>query len=84
MGDVVMAASKPHLIISGDAHTAIEDDRVLSFSQWVQLNGFSPRTGRRVLASGNGPIVTQLSPKRIGVTVANNRAWQAARARVRT
>jgi hypothetical protein len=31
--------------------------------------------------SGNGPRVTQLSPQRIGISVANNAAWQASRAR---
>jgi hypothetical protein len=58
-----------------------DDNRVLSFRQWCILNGISTRTGRRLLASGNGPIVTQLSEKRIGVTVGNNRRWQEARAR---
>jgi hypothetical protein len=57
------------------------DEQVLSFRQWCVLNGFSERTGRRVLASGNGPVVIQLSEKRIGITVGNNRAWQQARAR---
>ena len=58
-----------------------DDDAVLTFAEWCSLNGFSQRTGRRVLSSGNGPIVTQLSPKRIGVTRGNNRRWQASRAR---
>jgi hypothetical protein len=54
---------------------------VLSFLDWCRLNGISPATGRRILKSGKGPIITQLSPRRIGVTVANNAAWQASRAR---
>jgi predicted DNA-binding transcriptional regulator AlpA len=57
------------------------DNRVLSFPQWCQLNGFSPATGRRLIKGGQGPIITQLSPRRIGVTVANNAAWQVARTR---
>jgi hypothetical protein len=60
---------------------AIEDDRVLSFRQWCEVNGLTPRTGRRVIASGNGPVITQISPRRIGITVANNRRWQASRER---
>jgi hypothetical protein len=60
---------------------AIEDDKVLTFRQWCEINGLAERTGRRVLASGTGPTVTQVSAKRIGVTVRNNRAWQAARER---
>jgi hypothetical protein len=61
--------------------TAIEDDKVLSFRQWCEINGLAERTGRRVLASGNGPVVTQVSAKRMGVTVRNNRVWQASRER---
>jgi hypothetical protein len=67
----------PFLLRQGELH----DEQVLSFHQWCALNGFSPRTGRRILASGDGPIVTQLSEKRIGITVGNNRRWQEARAR---
>jgi hypothetical protein len=58
------------------------DEQVLTFFEWCQLNRFSERTGRRILASGDGPVVTQLGPKRIGVTVANNRRWQQTRARL--
>jgi hypothetical protein len=60
---------------------AIEDDKVLSFRQWCEINGLTERTGRRVLASENRPIVTQVSARRIGITVRNNRIWQAARER---
>jgi hypothetical protein len=61
---------------------AIPDDhRVLSFRQWCELNGFSPATGRRVIAAGIGPVVTQLSPRRIGITIGFNRAWQQSRVR---
>ena len=65
-----------------DAPLSVQhDSQVLTFFEWCQLNRFSERTGRRVLNSGSGPVVTQLSPKRIGITVANNRAWQASRER---
>ena len=60
---------------------AAADDRCLTFREWCQLNGIGERTGRRILASGNGPVVTQLTDKRIGITVRANREWQAARAR---
>ena len=62
-------------------HHLINDDQVLDFKTWCALNAFSERTGRRVLKSAAGPIVTMMSAKRIGITVANNRAWQASRAR---
>jgi hypothetical protein len=64
----------------GDRAT-LDDYRVLSFRQWCELNGLSPATGRRILAGANGPVVTQLSERRIGVTIAANRHWQESRAR---
>jgi hypothetical protein len=61
--------------------SAIEDDQTLTFRQWCVVNGVSERTGRRILASGAGPVLTDLGARLIRITVANNRAWQASRAR---
>jgi len=60
---------------------SLDDDKVLTFAEWCALNGIGKRTGRRIIRSGNGPVVTQLSERRIGITVGNNRRWQEARAR---
>jgi hypothetical protein len=57
----------------------VNDAQVLTFAEWCQLNRVGERTGRRILKSGNGPIVTKLSDKRIGITVGNNRLWQESR-----
>jgi hypothetical protein len=51
-------------------------DRVRTFPEWCQLNSISHDTGRRILASGRGPPVLQLSPNRIGIRDSDNRAWQ--------
>jgi hypothetical protein len=59
----------------------LDDDRVLTFNEWCEVNSIGKRTGRRILASGKGPVVTQLTARRIGITVGNNRCWQQARAR---
>jgi|SRR5262249_18355420 len=59
----------------------LNDAQVLTFFEWCQLNRISVRTGRRILDSGRGPTVVQLSSKRIGVTVGANRLWQASRER---
>jgi hypothetical protein len=59
----------------------LNDNQVLRFSEWCSLNDISPRTGRRIFARGDGPAATQLSPKRVGITVAANRAWQLSRVR---
>ena len=55
------------------------DSRVITFVQWCQLNGFSIGTGKRIRQSGNGPKFIQLSAKRVGVRLGDNRAWQQAR-----
>lgn len=56
-------------------------NQILTFPEWCQLNRISLRTGRRIVQRGDGPIVTQLSSKRIGISIANNAAWQASKAR---
>jgi len=60
---------------------SLDDDKVLTFAEWCKLNRIGQRTGRRIIKSADGPIVTQLSARRIGITVGNNRQWQASRAR---
>jgi hypothetical protein len=59
----------------------LNDAQVLTFLEWCALNRISARTGRRILNSGRGPTVVQLSTKRIGVTVGANRLWQQSRER---
>ena len=66
----------------GDDAIRPDDNRVLTLAQWCALNGISLATGRRLINVGTGPVITQLSPRRIGVTVRDNRPWQASRARV--
>ncbi|THD53483.1 MAG: transcriptional regulator [Bradyrhizobium sp.] len=57
----------------------MDDDRVLSFIEWCELNGFSRSTGQRIIGAGKGPRFIQLSEKRKGVTVGENRRWQESR-----
>jgi hypothetical protein len=65
----------------GPSLAPLLDDRCLTFNEWCALNGIGQRTGRRILKSGNGPAVVQLSDRRIGVTVRANREWQESRER---
>jgi hypothetical protein len=58
-----------------------DDRRVMSFAEWCDLNDISVWTGRRLIKAGLGPKILQLSPRRIGVRVADNRAWQQSRER---
>ena len=59
----------------------VDDDRVMLFARWCEVNGFSKATGRRLRNTGQGPGFVQLSPRRIGVTVRANREWQKSRER---
>jgi predicted DNA-binding transcriptional regulator AlpA len=70
---------RPEVTGRATLQASIDDDRVLSFIQWCELNGFSRSTGQRMIAAGKGPQFIQLSEKRIGVTVGENRRWQASR-----
>jgi hypothetical protein len=45
-----------------------------------ELNTISVSTGCLIKA-GKGPVLMQLGDRRKGVTIANNRKWQASRER---
>jgi len=57
------------------------DAQVLRLREWAELAGVSMRTARRILASGTGPRIVQLSSKRVGISVAAHKQWLAARER---
>jgi hypothetical protein len=59
----------------------LDDMRVLTFAQWCEVNHISESTGDRILKSGKGPKVVQLSTRRRGIRVIDNRKWQEANAR---
>src|SRR5262245_43801047 len=58
---------------------ALDDDRVMTFSEWCRLNGFSEATGRRLRRAGKAAAFVQLSDRRVGCTVRSNREWQESR-----
>ena len=60
---------------------AVDDQRVMTIPQWCEVCGFSVWTGKRLLKAGKGPPITQISDRRIGITVGNNARWQASRVR---
>jgi hypothetical protein len=59
---------------------ALDDDRIMSFQTWCEVNDFSESTGHRLRKAGRGPKFVQTSDRRIGVSIGENRRWQAARA----
>jgi hypothetical protein len=56
------------------------DDRVLTLSEFAKIAGISVVTLRRRIAAHDGPIITKLSERRIGVRVRHGRAWLDAHA----
>lgn len=56
-----------------------DDDRVMSFAKWCEVNGFSRTTGWRICKNGEGPQFIRLSAGRIGVTRRENRRWRESR-----
>lgn len=56
-----------------------DDDVVDPFKRWCAERGFSEATGRRLVASGDGPPIVRLSARRIGVRRKDSRAWLEAR-----
>jgi hypothetical protein len=59
--------------------TTDDNNRVMPFHIWCEMAGVSPATGRRILSSGQGPAVVQLSPRRIGITKGAHAAWLESR-----
>lgn len=50
-------------------------DRVTPFNEWCRRCGISEATGRRLIASGEGPIVTWLSARRMGIRERHYLEW---------
>jgi len=76
-----LGPSKPERGRETELSRALDDQRVMTFPQWCEVNGFSIWTGKRLVAAGKGPKITQISDRRIGITVGNNRRWQKSRER---
>ena len=56
-----------------------ENSRIIPWADWCRLKGFSPDTGRRLGARGEAPPIVQLSARKFGVTVRDDREWTLAR-----
>jgi hypothetical protein len=61
-------------------HLGHDEDRVMTFPEWCAKNTLSLATGQRIVRRGEGPTITRLSERRIGITVRHNKEWQARRA----
>jgi predicted DNA-binding transcriptional regulator AlpA len=56
------------------------EDCVLTLSQFASNAGISLVTLRRLIARGEGPAVTKLSTRRLGIRLRHARQWLDARA----
>jgi hypothetical protein len=62
--------------------TGMDDDRVMPLSTWCERCGFSEATGRRLIKTGQGPTVTWLSERRMGIREKHHREWLDSRAQI--
>jgi hypothetical protein len=60
---------------------ASEPRRILTLREWAELNSLGLTNAKQIIASGNGPKITQLSARRIGIREDHAAEWQAARVR---
>jgi predicted DNA-binding transcriptional regulator AlpA len=49
--------------------------RVIDLKTWAKLASLSVSSAKREIACGRGPKTIQLSPRRIGIRVADHVAW---------
>jgi predicted DNA-binding transcriptional regulator AlpA len=59
-----------------------DQDRVLMLPQFASSAGISVATVRRLIARGEGPAVTKLSARRLGIRVRHAREWLDSRSQV--
>lgn len=57
----------------------LADSQVIDCVSAAKVAGVSLVTFRRLIARGDGPRVVRVSPRRIGVRIADLRAWIEAR-----
>jgi hypothetical protein len=76
-----MSSRIPIPVDQGSPHpVGLADDRVLTLSEFAEIAGISLVTLRRRIAAHDGPIVTKLSERRLGIRVRHAREWLDARA----
>jgi hypothetical protein len=57
------------------AEAQLDDLCVTPFPEWCEAKGFSYSTGRRLLQSGQGPKITKLTARLLGVQRRHDREW---------
>ena len=57
--------------------------RILTVQEWAKINSLGLRSAKRIIAAGDGPKITQLSTRRVGIREDHAVEWQNARVRER-
>jgi predicted DNA-binding transcriptional regulator AlpA len=63
------------------AGDAVHRPSFMTIRAWCRMCGISEITGHRLLKKGQGPRVTQLSTRRLGIRSDHLREWLDARVR---
>jgi hypothetical protein len=71
-----MSLREPEPHPRSERDCAVDDLRVLTEAQAAEVCGISVWTLKRRIKDGTGPVITQISDRRIGITVGNLRNWQ--------
>jgi hypothetical protein len=64
--------------MASEEHTK-DLDQVTPLADWFRRVGLPSRSGRRLIASGEGPVITELTERRRGVRERDHIAWLEAR-----
>jgi predicted DNA-binding transcriptional regulator AlpA len=67
------------MVLMPDPRPSADDLRIMLFKEWCEQRGLSYPTGRRLLASGQGPRITKLSARLYGVQARHDREWLDSR-----
>jgi hypothetical protein len=70
-----------NVLAQAERDKAVDELRCITIRKWAEVCGFSIWTAKRLLDAGKGPKITQISDRRVGITVAHHREWLASRVR---
>lgn len=65
--------------VTGRKPLGDDGDTVVSIRAWAAMCGVSYVTARRTIAAGEGPRVTKLSARRLGIRLRHHREWLDSR-----
>jgi predicted DNA-binding transcriptional regulator AlpA len=65
---------------AGDAKRClVSRDRIMTIKEWCERSSFSTVTGWRLMKAGQGPKLTRISERRLGIREDHYREWLDSR-----